>query len=430
MSAAPPPSPGRRALLGRLRRSLDVRDGALMSAAMLIAGGFDYLTNLTAGRRLEPAQFGALVSVIAILQLVVYTTNVIRNVTAYYSADLLLKPDGPALVRAFFARHWRRSWVWGGAAGLALAPLAPLLARWLQLDSPAPLWAASLAVVMLFVRPITDGALQGVQQFRGLATVHTTQAALRFVLTVLLIGLGWQAFGALLALPLASAAAGLAALYWLRPYRRGPTDPERAPSISLRYSTATLVGLLAFALLVNMDAILVKRLFSPDVSGQYGAVVTLGKINLFVPLALGMVLFPKSVTRQSQGRAVQPLLLLSLGAALAAGLALTALCFLAPGPLTAVLFGGVYGDPGRLLGWVSLATTLFAAVNIWLNYALAVRRNSFLVVLALLAPLQALGIWLWHDTLQQVALCLVASAGAANLAGIALLLRPAPATER
>ena len=48
-----------------------------MTGAMVLAGGFDYLTNLVAGSMLGPVAFGAFVAVAAIVQIMVHVTNVI-----------------------------------------------------------------------------------------------------------------------------------------------------------------------------------------------------------------------------------------------------------------------------------------------------------------------------------------------------------------
>jgi O-antigen/teichoic acid export membrane protein len=343
-------------------------------------------------------------------------------VVAFYSAELQTRVGTDSAVGAFFRRSWRWAWQWGLVALALSALLAPWLARLLQIESPRPLWAASLALLLLFLRPVTDGVLQGIQHFWGLATVQFSQAVLRLIFAAVLIQAGLQAFGAVLALPLATTSACLLALWWLRPQRRAvATAIETPPVVSRRYSSVTLVGMLSFALLVNMDAILVKALFSPLAAGNYSAVVTLGKINLFIPLALGMVLFPKAVERQVAGRDPRPLLLLALAAALAAGAVVTVLYFAVPNVLVTTIFGAEYSDPGVLLGLIGLATTLYAALNIWLNYALSLQRSPFVIALALIVVAQAAGIWLWHGALVNVALVMVAGGVAGNLAGLLTL---------
>ena len=66
---------------------------------------------------------------------------------------------------------------------------------------------------------------------------------------------------------------------------------------------------------------------------------------------------------------------------------MTSIYFLASGPLVSVVFSTTYSDPGLVLGLVGIATTLYAGINIWLNYALSLRRPAYIVALAVLVVL-------------------------------------------
>ncbi|HEX6384560.1 MAG TPA: hypothetical protein VF177_07820 [Anaerolineae bacterium] len=413
-----------RASIQLLARSPGTRHGLVMAGATVIAGGFDYLVLVLAVSLLGPAESIVYLAVMALLQVMVHATNVIRNVVAYYTAELTVQPQATGRIGAFLQRGWRWAWRWGLIATAIMALLSPLLTQWLRIDSLWPLLAGSLALLLLFLRPVTDGALQGIQHFVGLGTVQVVQAFLRLVLTVTLIWLGLRSPGAIVSLPLASSGALLLALWLLRPYFLGATDEVQA--VSWRYSVYTLVGLLAFALLVNVDAVMVKRFFSDDVAGNYSPIITLGKMNLFIPLGIGLVLFPKATQRQASGRDARPVLLLALAVTLLPGLLLTFLYFLAPGFLVHTIFTDVYADPGIVLGLVGLATTLFAGVNIWLNYALSLALRPFIYALTAVVFFQIVAILLFHDNFYQIALILVAAGLAGNGAGVLTALGQQP----
>ena len=168
-----------------------------MAGAMVIAGGFDALVSILSGRWLGKEQFAVFVAVTALVQIAVHLTNVLRNVTAYYTSELTVLPQSISAIRTFLRRSWRWAWRWGLLATAAALLLSPFIARFMKMDSPWPLYAASLALLMLFVRPVTDGTLQGIQQFIGLGTVQVLQSVLRLAFAVLLIMAGLQAFGAM-----------------------------------------------------------------------------------------------------------------------------------------------------------------------------------------------------------------------------------------
>lgn len=394
-----------------------------MAGATLVAGAFDYLVLLVAGLLLPNAAAIAFLAVMNLLKIGEQATWVIRNVAAYYTAELAIRPEAQARIGAFLRDRWRWAWRWGLLVAGLFVLAAPLTNRLINANSTPAVMAAGLALLLFFVRPVTDGTLQGTQHFLGLGGVVVLQAVLRFGLTAVLIWLGLELVGAVLALPLAAGLALLLALWLLRGYFRAPRSAT-AQKVSLRYSGLTLIGLLSFALLVYGDAILVNRLFPEAIAGQYTPINVLARINLFVPLALGLVLFPKATQRHALGRDARPMLLLTLAATLLPGLALTAVYFLFPDPLVDLVFRGQYAAPGALLGWVGLATTLFAGTNIWLNYALSLGKRPFVFLLALIAISQIAAILLLAHTLTILAIVLVTAGLLANLAGAALLLAP------
>jgi O-antigen/teichoic acid export membrane protein len=400
-----------------------------MGAALVVAGGFDYLVNVLVGRLLLPAEFSVFVTVTALLQVMVHSTNVIRNVVAYYTAAATVHADHSGRVGSVLRRSWRWAVRWGFVAALLLALLSPAITRFLRLGTPWPLWAACFALLLLFLRPVTDGVLQGIQHFTGLGSVQMLQSAMRLVFAAVLVYAGWQATGAILALPLGSVVALMLALALLLPYFRANPPQEEGRPASWRYSMATLLGLLAFALLTNVDAIAVRRFFGDAAAEAYGPVVTLGKINLFAPLGIGLVLFPKTTQRHAAGRDARPVLLLALAATLLPGLLLTVAYFLWPMQVVQLVFGPAYPSPGVVLGLAGLATTLYAAVNIWLNYALSLERHSYVVVLVGIVLALVGGMIRWHGRLEDIASLMVAAGLAANLAGLALLRHARPPVQ-
>ena len=398
-------------------RSAGIRHGVIMWAALMLAGGLDYGVNVLAGRWLQPAQYGIFVCVGAILQVLVYLSLAIRNVVAVYTAKLGVESGSFKQVGDFVRRAWRWSWWRGLIAAALMALISPFLAPLLRLPNPWPLWAASPMMLLFFVRPVTDGALQGMQVFAGLGVVQVTQSVLRLFFAAGLIWLGWQAVGAIVALPLACTVVLMLALWWLRPYFRARGELLARP-VSWHYSSYTLLGLAAFGVLANLDALFVKHFFNPRMAGNYGPVVTLAKISLFLPLAIGIILLPKAVQRRALGRDARPILLLALTGALVPGLVLTIFYSLFPGWLVGVIFTAAYANPGIVLALASLAASLYAGLNIWLNYALSLERPAFIYALVGVLVWQGVGMFMFgRENLVHMTMVMVSAGVIGNLAG-------------
>jgi len=407
------------ARLLKLLGSKGLSDSLVMAVAMGLAGGLDYAVNLVAGRWLVPVEFGVFIAVAAVIQVLAQLTNTIRNVVAFYAAELSSRGGTSQELAGFIQRAWRWGWRWGLLMTASMAVVSPGLARALRLPNAWPLWVAIPIVLLCFLRTVTDGALQGLQSFGGFAAVQFLQSLLRLVFAVELVSFGFRAAGAIIALPLSTAVVLIFALWLLRPHFRH-RSAAGAKRVSWHYSSYTLLGLAAFAVLSNMDPLFVKHFFTPTMAGDYGPVVTLAKISLFLPLALGIVLFPKATKRRATGRDPRPILLLALTATLLPGFLLTALYLLFPGLIVRTIFTAAYANPGVVLGLANLAASLYAGLNIWLNYALSLNRPLFVYVLAAIVIWQAAGMYLFgRDTLIHMTLVMISAGLAGNLAGLA-----------
>jgi O-antigen/teichoic acid export membrane protein len=408
------------------------RQSAILGVAMIAAGGLDYLVYVVAGRWLGPAEFGIFVSVSAVLQVLSLLAGSIRVVVARYTSDLSASGAGAS---SFLLAAWRWAARWGLGLMLLVAVAGPLLARVLALPDAWAIWAAAPALAAMFPRGIAFGALQGTHRFGTLGVVQVVQAMLRIAFAAGLLAAGWRAGGAILATSLSAAACvlitawrvrGLFGPRSLRPslIRLGVRSPSVEPSggpppaAVWNYSAASVVGLAVFGLVTNLDALVVRHWFDPETAGAYGPVVTLSRICLFLPTAVGLVLFSKVANRRAMGRDPRAILLAALFASLAPGLVLTAAYFTAPGALVRLVFTGAYPDPGLVLGLAGLAGTLFAGVHIWINYALSLERNRYVWALAVILCAQFGMMWLLgRHSLVGMTAAMVASALAANVAG-------------
>jgi O-antigen/teichoic acid export membrane protein len=275
----------------------------------------------------------------------------------------------------------------------------------------------------LFAREASFGALQGTQAFTILGLSQLAMAFLRFIFCIGLILAGGRAIGAILAQPLSCAVGAVLTLWWLHWHFRD-SEPAFDPAISWSNSLTTVAGLAVFALMTNLDALFVKLFYSPEAAGNYGPVVTLERISLFLPWAIGFVLLPKVVQRKAAGNNPRPILVLALAAALAPGLGLTILYFLFPGAIVSRIFTNAYTDPGIVLGLSSLAATLYGGINIWLNYAVSLKRYSFIPILAVVLVLQGTSMYLLgKESLVYMTLAMVLAGLLGNLAGLAATWR-------
>ncbi len=388
-------------------------------AGITLAYGLDYLFNLVVGRMLSPVEFSVVIALAGVAQVLVVSSRVIQTVTTRYIARFQAGDDADGRIASFFQSMYRASWRWGTVALLLLLLLSWPLTRFLQIDDVWPAVALALATLLMVVRPVVGGTLQGLQQFSALGMVQIAQAVLRLLLGGLFVWLGWGAFGAMFSLPLASGAALLVGWRLLDTAVKQKTAVHHQVHLPemFRYTSYTAAGLIGYALLLNMDAILVRRFFDPVVAGNYRAGITLGKVIRVFPVAIIMILFPKAAQRQAARRDASKLLLPAMGiVALACG-GIALIYALFPDLIIQFVLGGEYQVEGFVLGLVGLAMLLLSLANVWLNYFLSTEWTQYVYLIGLGVVLQAGMMALFHNAVWQLPAAMAATGLWLTLAG-------------
>jgi O-antigen/teichoic acid export membrane protein len=404
------------------RTWIDLRHNLVMFGALSLANVLDYAYNVLLGRLLSAEGYGILVALQAILRIVAVSLEIVRTVMARYTVRLLSQARRTAM-GGFLRGALGQAVIWGGVAALLAGLLSRPIARLLQIPSIGPVLVTAAALLPLTVKPVIGGVLQGAQRFAGFGSYQVVQAALRLVLGVVLVRAGLDALGALAALPMATTGTillglGLVWAYLQRPEAQEPARGTEVPGPGVRaYASRTTVGLVGFAILVNMDALVVKHYATPALAGQYAMAVTLGKIVLFMPAAFAQVLFPKSAAQHAQARDSSRLVRMSQAMTIVPCAALTAAYFAYPGQILSLVFGTRNPFHGPVLGMLALAMSGYALANVWLSYALSVEGNGFVYMIPV-ALLVQLGLLIaFHATLMQVVTVLAATSIGLPIAG-------------
>jgi O-antigen/teichoic acid export membrane protein len=406
------------------RAWVDLRHNLTMFVAMSFANVLDYGYNVLLGRLMSAEGYGILVALQAILRIVSVSLEIVRTETARHTVHILARARQGA-VGTYLRTALGRAVMWGSVASLLAGLLSRPIARLLQIPSAGPVLVTAASLLPLTVKPVLGGVLQGAQRFAGLGLFHVVHAALRLVLGVVLVRAGLDALGAIAALPIGTTGTILLGLGLVWAFFRSPAEQAfesgtgtSAPAAGLsKYVSRTSIGLVGLAILVNMDALVVKHYAAPEVAGQYSMAVTLGKIVLFVPVAFAQVLFSKSAAQHAQARDSSRLVWMSQAMTIAPCAVLTAAYFTFPGPIFGLVFGTQNPFQGPVLGVLALAMSGYAVANVWLSYFLSVEQSGFVYTLPLALIAQLSLLVAFHGTLMQVVTVLAATSVGLSVAG-------------
>jgi O-antigen/teichoic acid export membrane protein len=166
--------------------------------------------------------------------------------------------------------------------------------------------------------------------------------------------------------------------------------------------------------------ILVKALFTPEEAGAYAAAAVLGKVILFLPGAIPLVMFPKLSREYALGYSSSHTLRIGL-------LAVALMCtmpaivlLLVPRQLVYLVFGLEYEGGISLVGPYAIAMLVYALLNVLVQYYTSISSKLFSIVLIVSMTLQIGLITLFHQDLRQVIFAVAAGGTLALLLGMML----------
>ena len=360
--------------------------GALwLLAATTVANVLGFGYQLVMARLLTAEQYAILIALFGVLILEAISSQVIQSATARLAAQYRARGDDAALHQ--FVRRWSVR-VAIAMAGLALVVIA--LAGPISGGLALPLVSVRfLGVSLFFAGTLTFalGLLQGLARFGWMGSVLIVQAGARLVLGVALVLLGFGVNGAFaaaagaIAVSVLLAAVPLAPL--LRAARRATTMVELGAEETRFFAFAAVV-LLAYAALTNIDAVLAPAILSPSQAGTYAGAVTLGKIVLFAPIAVGFLLLERTARLHAHGEPTERPLFLALGLVLATS-GLVALAYVvAPAFFVSLVVGSQYPATVAVAPIYGIAALSNALLNLWISYFVGrgEMRVGFLLALA------------------------------------------------
>ncbi len=403
--------------------------GALyLLIATSVANALAYGYQVVMARLLRPEEYAVLTALFGILILESISSQVIQAATAKLAAQYRARDEEAALHA--FVRRWAVR-VGGGAAalGVVVLVLSPVIAGALAL----PALSVALLGVTLFLALVFTfglGLLQGLARFVWMGSALIAQAGGRLAVGVALVVAGFGvdgAFtGATAAIAISLGALAVPLLPLLSAARGSTVTHELGPA-ETRFFALSAVVLLAYAALTNLDAVLARSLLTPEGAGAYAGAITMGKIVLFAPIAIGFLLLERTARAHARAQDTDRALYLALAFVLTTSGLVAAAYAVAPELLVPIVVGSQYPETAKLVGTYGAAALANALLSLWIAYFIGrgEMRVGILLALAVLVELVLL-LTVASDPLAMARIVLIvalATQGAAVATFVALRAR-------
>lgn len=386
-----------------------------MFLAVAVFNILNLLYQLYMLRNLTTVNYGVLNSLFSILVIVSISSGTLQTVMAkfistFYAINHYEKIK--LLLRSFV----KKTIIFGLVILLILILTSRIISSFLQISSPRLVIILGVVTFFSIILPLGHGGLQGLQRFGYLGIIMITNGGLKLLLGIIFVSIGFGVTGAMSALTISTFTALTLSFIMLASVLPASLASEQK-SLQVdsnsnnteinfaeiyKYFYVTASAFLCYMILTNMDVVLVKHFFEPLQAGYYSIAQMVGKMILFLPIAITLVMFPKTSQLHAQAKATLPLLKKSLLYTAALCGAATLICLLFPGLIITLLSGKEQLDCVPLARVFSVTMFFFALVYVLLFYHLSIHSMGFVYSLVLFTVLQILAIIIFHQSLLQV----------------------------
>jgi O-antigen/teichoic acid export membrane protein len=150
---------------------------------------------------------------------------------------------------------------------------------------------------------------------------------------------------------------------------------------------APIAGLIVIAVLQNIDIIAAKHRFTgtKDLASSYAATAVAAKVLIWVAIGAGFYLVPEVSRRAAAGQDTRAVLVRALAIILVCAVPVLLIFGFGAKPLLRIAFGPHRLEASGSLFVLGVAFTVLAATYLAIQYMLALKRTSFLLVIGVVA---------------------------------------------
>jgi len=366
------------------------------------AGILGYGFQVVMGRLLQPQEYGlfnAVMSLFVIFSAPLGTLMLLvtLKVSAYrtqgemgsirhlfYSLNLKIVGAGILLFGAFYF-------------------FAPDIQGYLKSPNLIVVYLFGLLVFLNFPMSVNNAFLQGKQRFIWYAITTNLSVLIKLALATTFVLLGYGVEGAIGGVAGSFIALWLISYGVMRPFlEKARLVPFKSSHFSIGGIFPVLIANLTFAIMTQMDMVLVNYFFSSKESGLYASASVLGKAVMYLSGGIVIALFPLVVEKHTLKEKNSHLLVQAVGLTLALCGFGALFYFFFGEQIIALLYGQDYQRAGVVLKFYGLIMIPMALILVAENYLIATGKVLFAYLFLALIPFQLVAIYFYHNSLLQV----------------------------
>jgi O-antigen/teichoic acid export membrane protein len=400
----------------------------IRSASWLILGGvgsgiLGYLFQIIMGRMLNVTEYGVLSALLAMLMIMgapmtTLTMIISRRVSVFRS-----QKDDSNLGYLFFWINRKLLLIVFLLAVLILFNMKSLQ-NFLSIENNVHLYSLLIISLLMFPQAINNAYLQGLGYFKWLSFSGVLYRLLAIIFSITLVYFGLNVTGALGGIIFSTLIVLMVTSFILYPsLKNNKIGTSNATDFLFKSSLAVLFANVAFASMTQMDMVIVKHYFSEQDAGLYASASVLGKAVMYLPSGISMALFPMVAEKHASGKRSSNLIFQAVGLTALLSLAGALLYYFFADYIILLFYGADYREASSILKYFGFAILPMSLIMVAEYFLIAMGRVLFAYLFIVVAPLQLIAVYYYHDTLLNIVMVLFISGAILALSGYGLLWR-------
>lgn len=394
--------------------------------ATSIVNVINLIYHIIMGRLLGPSEYGIFTSIISLLFLTGALSTTFHTVSTKY-ASIYFTEEKFGKLRVFFNLITKRILVISAVILLILFLLLNQLKLFLKLDSVYPLIYFGIIAIAGLLISFNRGILQGIKNFKSLGINSVIEVLIKLIAGVVLVYFGLKANGAMLGFMIAGLIAYLIIFF---PLRRGIFTKEdkyhNNEGIELKkfYKSIILILLstVLFSLFSYFDIVMVKHFFSSHETGIYSAAAQIGRIILFFPAAVSIVVFPRLSEKKIKKENISITLYKGLFTIALVSIIFLIIYFFFPEAVLKIIYGSKYIAAASLVFRYGVFMTFISLIILQIFYFITIGKYWYLIYLFIILVEQLSLIGIYHNSLGSILVILMSNAFVVFLLNMAFII--------
>jgi len=398
-------------LLVKLRLNTLISTGIFLTISNIVIGFFSYGYQILVARLLIPGEYATFIAFISVSMIFLSPISFIFILFSRKVSELKARNNQSKIFDLY--RQVSLIFICFGLILLIFFLIFNKnIFEYLKINSWSSIFIIWGYILFGAIGSINNSLLQGIERFRLLALTGLIAAILKISTGWIFLWLGLKANGALLGciVPLI--------FLWLYGYiisgslreTKKSSDIKVFAKNDFRLFFPVFIANTSFALLTQIDVILVNWYFDVESSSIYAAASTLCKSILYLSGGFVTALFPAVVKNQIIKASSSKILIQAVSVTIFFGLLTSALFYIFGNLIIHAVYGPSYAPAGKLLPIFSISMIPLALIMVAEHFLIAKGRVLFAWLTLLTIPIEFFLIEKFHSNLNEV-VCVIGLTG-------------------